>query len=626
MKFKRGNCNLSSAFALNFYPKSKRSQVTIFIIIAIIIVSLIGIFFVFRGKIIPEKIPISINPVYNSFLNCLEGYSSEGINVLESQGGYIYLPDFEPGSAYSPFSSQLNFLGNPIPYWYYLSGNNLLKEQVPSQAEMEQQLGRFIEEKINECVLDNYYEQGFEIIKGEPKAEVNIKGNKVEVRLNMDMTISKGDESVFIKQHNIAVDSSLGNLYDSARKVYEYEQKNLFLENYGIDILRLYAPVDGVELTCGPKIWNADEIFADLKKAIQENVLTLETGLSKNYFSVNTPISEKVRFINSEKWPSTFEVYPSEGNSLISNPVGNQQGLGILGFCYVPYHFTYNAKYPVLIQVAKGMEIFQFPVAVVIEGNKPRKPVNASATEIAAPELCRYKNNLMKISVYDSSMNPIDADISYECLGEKCNIGKTSAGILNEKFPQCVNGFVLAKADGFSDGKYLFSSINEGSVDIILSRSYTLNVDLNVDGQSYNGNAIISFSSGSLSKSIVYPSQKTLDLSDGQYNIQVFIYKNSSLKIDESVYQQCVNIPNSGLGGLLGITQKKCFDVKVPSQIISPVLSGGGKQDYYILENDLKSARTIEINAESLPVPNSIEQLQNNYILFENKGLNIELK
>jgi rod shape-determining protein MreC len=31
---------------------------------------------------------------------------------------------YEASSEYMPFSSQLDFLGNPVPYWYYISGNN----------------------------------------------------------------------------------------------------------------------------------------------------------------------------------------------------------------------------------------------------------------------------------------------------------------------------------------------------------------------------------------------------------------------------------------------------------------------------------------------------------------------
>ena len=95
---------------------NNKGQVTIFIIIAIVLVVGIVAFFVYRGSITTLIIPSNIEPVYTSFLVCLEDYSLIGIDTLESQGGYIEIPAFEPGSAYFPFSSQLNFLGNPIPY------------------------------------------------------------------------------------------------------------------------------------------------------------------------------------------------------------------------------------------------------------------------------------------------------------------------------------------------------------------------------------------------------------------------------------------------------------------------------------------------------------------------------
>lgn len=154
---------------------NKRGQVTIFIIIAIIIVGVVAGFFLLRGNLGVTNVPASIQPVYNSFLSCLEDKTKTGIDILESQGGYIQLPAVEPGSRYMPFSSQLNFLGNPIPYWYYVSGNNVQKEQVPSQQDMEKSLGDFINDKIRECNYENYYNEGFEIIQEEPKASVSIK-------------------------------------------------------------------------------------------------------------------------------------------------------------------------------------------------------------------------------------------------------------------------------------------------------------------------------------------------------------------------------------------------------------------------------------------------------------------
>jgi len=94
----------------------RKGQVTIFIIIAIVLVAAVAGFFIFRGGISLDNVPASIEPIYTTFLTCLEEDALVGIDVLESQGGYIEMPVFEPGSSYMPFSSPLDFLGNPIPY------------------------------------------------------------------------------------------------------------------------------------------------------------------------------------------------------------------------------------------------------------------------------------------------------------------------------------------------------------------------------------------------------------------------------------------------------------------------------------------------------------------------------
>jgi len=606
--------------------KSKKGQVTIFIIIAIIIVAGVVAYFLLRTSLIKTPIPAEIQPIYTSFLACLEDDASVGIGILESQGGYVLLPEFEPGSQYMPFSSQLNFLGNPIPYWYYVSGNNIQKEQVPTKREMEEQLEIFIEDRINNCDFDSYYEQGFEISLSEPEAKATIKDNKVEISLNANLNVDKEDEKVLVKNHKITVNSNLGSLYDSAKKIYSKQQKSLFLEKYTIDTLRLYAPVDGTEITCSPLIWSADEVFDELQEAIEVNTLALNVNAgTENYFTVDIPVEEEVRFLTSKDWPYSFEVIPSDESFLIANPVGNQPGLGVMGFCYVPYHFVYSVKYPVLIQVSSGSEIFQFPMAVIVQNNNPRQSLNVSAVENTVPELCLYKNTEVQVHVLDRQGNPVDADISYECLGNKCNIGTAESGFLSENFPQCINGYVLARADGFRDAKYLLSTVSSGSVNIIMERLYSKNLQLKLDGVGYNQNAIIYFTSGEDTKVVVYPEQKSVELGEGQYEIQVHIYKDSSINIGATTTEQCINVQRSGILGALGLTEEKCFEIDVPEQIISQVLIGGGTQKYYVSESELISSNAIEINAQSLPLPETTEQLQDNYLLFDEKGLDINL-
>ena len=128
-------------------------------------------------------------------------------------------------------------------------------------------------------------------------------------------------------------------------------------------------------------------------------------------------------------------------------------------------------------------------------------------------------------------------------IGVTCDIGKTESGSLKKEFPQCVNGYVRAKAEGFEEGKFLYSTTETGSVDIILDKLYKLDVNLNK-----GDNAIINFVSDDISKTIVYSEQKSVELSEGQYEISVYIYKDSQLKLESVAKEQCVEVPRSGIG------------------------------------------------------------------------------
>lgn len=612
---------------------NKRGQITIFIIIAVIIVAGVAGYFLIRGSFETQIVSPNLAPVYNAFLTCVEENALVGVGILETEGGYIELPEFEPGSANMPFSSQLNFLGTPIPYWYYVSGNNIQKQQVPSKGLMEEQLADYIESQINDCVLEEYFEQGFAISVGEPEASVSIGREEVEVNLNMDLGIEKAEEVALVRDHTVTVNTKLGDLYEAAREIYQYEQDSLFLETYGIDTLRLYAPVDGVEINCAPMIWNANEVFEDLKGAIEANTMALrsrgtDTDLTKEenkYFVLDLPVEQDVRFLNSRNWSYSYEVNPSEGSILTAKPMGNQPGMAALGFCYVPYHFVYNINYPVLVQVYDGEEVFQFPMAVVIQGNKPREALNFTTSSLPEPEICSYKNTLVSVGTYDNYLNPISASVSFECFGKRCPIGDSEDGILEDLFPQCANGFVIAEAEGFKKTKEYFSTSSSDYVDIILNRLYEKKINLKIDGKPYNGDAIITIISNDSSTSLLYPTQDTVELSQDQYQFQVYVYRNSSIQLEETKQKQCMDVPRSGLGGLFGFTNQECFDITIPAQTISQALYAGGQQSYFVSDSELEYATTIDINTESLPTPRTIEDLQNNFILFEGQPLDIIL-
>ncbi|MEK9184649.1 MAG: hypothetical protein AAB866_00600, partial [Patescibacteria group bacterium] len=459
----------------------------------------------------------------------MEDDSSTGINILGAQGGYIEAPRFEPGSQYMPFSSQLDFLGTPVPYWYYISGNKIQKEQVPSINEMEQQLENYIEEEIVKCDLTQRYNEGFEVELGEPKATVKISDGKVNVNLNFQMSVKKGEDSAVIKSYQVEINSKFGNFYNYAKKIYSNERQNKFLETYGVDVLRLYAPVDGVEFSCSPKIWSQNDVKTKLAEALEVNTQTIKikgdyyslASKENKYFiqDVGEDANDKnVNFIYSKGWPTKIEIYPDD-DPMIAETIGNQQGLGVLGFCYASYHFVYDLAYPVLIQVYDEEELFQFPVAVVINKNLPIEGAIGEEVNPLENQLCKYMNQEMDVSTYDNELQPVESNIDFECLGMRCSVGKTELtegkASFNGMFPKCVNGYVSAKADGYVTKRVMQSTNEYGSVDIILDKLYEVPYTLMVDGGETSDFAVINFVSEENSQTVVWPQTKIVKLSEG---------------------------------------------------------------------------------------------------------------
>ena len=247
----------------------KLGQVTIFIIIAIIIVAGIAGYFLLKNRISIGALPAKFQPIEEYFVSCIKEQSELGVMILGQQAGYIEIPKFSAGSEYRPFSNQLDFLGTPVPYWYYLSGNNIIKEQVPTKTKMQEQLNKFIKENLD-CDFSQFRLQGYEISVNLKDVKTTINDNLVSVSVSAELDIKLESEQGKQSSHKLEVQSNLGKMFQEALKIYNYEKQKAFLEDYAVDVLRLYAPVDGVEISCAPKIWLKENVDTDLKQALEE--------------------------------------------------------------------------------------------------------------------------------------------------------------------------------------------------------------------------------------------------------------------------------------------------------------------------------------------------------------------
>lgn len=615
---------------------SKKGQVTIFIVVAVLLVAGVVLYFTLRGSF-SSSLSKEMEPVYDYYLSCVEQSTEEGIGLLGEQGGYIYADEIEfvPGSQYRPFSSHLEFMGQGVPYWMYVSGNNLLKEQKPTKEKMEAELERYLEERIDFCDFEDFNLQGYDVfLDDKAEFDVVINENDVDVSWTNGFSAYFEEQSVVLNEHEFDIDSKLGKFFGYAEQVYAHEKEEMFLEDYALDVMRLYAPVDGSEITCEPKVFVDEKIRENLTEALAANIHAVKldgdyydlANKDNSYFiediSLDVDADENVNFIYSQNFPTRIEIY---GDKVVK-PVGMQEGLGILGFCYVPYHLVYDINFPVLVQFydSSGF-IFQFPVSVLIEKSQARSSLPTEYGVNVAQEVCKYPNKEIEVFTYDSSLNPVESYLQFKCLGDVCSVGDTEnvggEAVFRGEVPRCVNGFILASADGYADKKYLISTNEEESASIILNKLYNISLDLgSVD------EALVSFESDENIVSVMYPFSKSVELSEGYYNVSVYVYDNSSLVIPASSTRKCVTVPESGLGGFLGGEREECFDINLPETKVDRAIVGGGKAEEFIDEFRLKNSQELNIDVPLFGKPSSVDDLQTNAIKAEDETIYLEFE
>ncbi len=288
--------------------------------------------------------------------------------------------------------------------------------------------------------------------------------------------------------------------------------------------------------------------------------------------------------------------------------------------CFVPYNFVYDMNFPVLIQFYSNDELFQFAIAGIVKHNQARDALLSNEEISVESPICQNRNQEVTINTYDLELNPVEASLRFSCLADSCSVGSTETKIdeakLTALLPQCVNGVLSAYAEGYAPADYTISTNRETTADILLKKIYTVNVDLgNV------AKASVIFSSPEYSAVLNYPEDKKVGLVEGEYNITAFIYKNSTITFPAVKDRKCFDVATTSLAGILGDSKEQCFDIDIPSQEVDVALVGGGRGFDYFTEQQFKESEKLNLNIPLFKTPGNLQELQNNYIEWEDSVL-----
>ncbi len=238
---------------------SKKSQVTLFIIAGILALVVAGFLIYILGESKTRKVSVEpdSSPVTGYVTECLKRFTEQGIEYASMQSGYIYksqggsvidMKQEDEGKAYINYSNRVvpylikrlptaeidpNYpwatfpnapAGTGTTYKYTLGISTM-----QTKRQLEQQLEAFVEKKMRtECQLQSDVKAYGVKFFSRPKATATITNTDVFVQLRfpMEVTERSTDTHFKLREFSVSKPSSLGKLYDAAKKIVDKENQD----------------------------------------------------------------------------------------------------------------------------------------------------------------------------------------------------------------------------------------------------------------------------------------------------------------------------------------------------------------------------------------------------------------
>lgn len=192
----------------------KRGQVTIFIIIAILVIAVVALFLTIPKLSKGIGIQKTENP--EQFIQtCLEDSIKDNVNTISLQGG-----TFEPENYYLYNNEKLDYLVYTNEYY------TLGSVQVPFvEQHVENEIKKSIEGDVDSCFTSLKDKYKGNLIKGDIK--VDLLPGKILTTINNSFTFTQGGNTQRLESFRVVVNNNLYELVSIAQNIIEWES------NYG---------------------------------------------------------------------------------------------------------------------------------------------------------------------------------------------------------------------------------------------------------------------------------------------------------------------------------------------------------------------------------------------------------
>ncbi len=403
---------------------TKKSQISLFIVLAIVVLGAVSLFFIVNQKTgtisAKEHVPKEFKPIPEFVESCLKSVAEQGIRELALHGGFIdptdynYLPLRLNYNPTDPTESDiLDFSGNKLPYWFYTPGKNSLymyySSLMPPLSLMEKQLSRYIELNLPSCLSDftALKKQGFDINTSQNfKVITSINKEDEDFTLYYNITVSQDNTKRSITKFYAKSDLPLFKLYAIAAKLIIYLSQTNQISNFGRYLLlsrtgfdeKQFPPIYYYDEAYTSKYWFKSVLKQKFQQLLRSYVPILQVLGTKNYdaeFINRIPDNltlEKRFYIASiltvfdkdekltqdvlidfiyNKFPIYFNVYPSNGEIIKGKKIKPKLPKMLEAILrYSPayeYQFYYDFAFPLVVSIKDTQ--YDMPFLIAIEAN-----------------------------------------------------------------------------------------------------------------------------------------------------------------------------------------------------------------------------------------------------------------
>ncbi|MGB9707815.1 MAG: hypothetical protein ACPLXC_00600 [Candidatus Pacearchaeota archaeon] len=194
---------------IQYNSQNKKAQVTLFIIIAIVVIALILLTIFLTGGFKTVFTQAEIAQVKSYLDDCFKSKTQQGILFIARQGGYNTLPE-----------ASINFIDEKTAY--YWKANQTL---VPSISTVESELASWLDVNARDCLKM----PGYALTVKTCKTQVEIE-DVTKAIFDCPVTIQKGMATTQFKDFNVEIEAPVTKLLGvSSQVVDEYKKQKGFL-------------------------------------------------------------------------------------------------------------------------------------------------------------------------------------------------------------------------------------------------------------------------------------------------------------------------------------------------------------------------------------------------------------